>query len=116
MLKIDIHTHILPKNWPDLREKYGYSGFVSLEHHKCGAARMMIDGKLFREIEANSWDANVRIREFQQPGRLSLGPVAPDRVQKSGCRFQFRFQCAARVRGIHADFSRPRWHFGRRRI
>ena len=66
MLKIDIHTHILPENWPDLSEKYGYGGFVSLEHHRCGAARMMIDGKFFREIEANSWDPAVRIREIQQ--------------------------------------------------
>ena len=66
MLKIDIHTHILPENWPDLREKYGYGGFVSLEHHKCGAARMMIDGKFFREIEANCWDPEVRIQEIQE--------------------------------------------------
>ncbi len=23
MLKIDSHTHILPENWPDLKERYG---------------------------------------------------------------------------------------------
>ena len=63
MLKIDIHTHILPKNWPDLREKYGYGGFVSLEHHKCGAARMMVDGEFFREIAANCWDPAARIND-----------------------------------------------------
>jgi aminocarboxymuconate-semialdehyde decarboxylase len=63
MLKIDIHTHILPKNWPDLREKYGYGGFVSLEHHKCGAARMMVDGVFFREIAANCWDPATRIND-----------------------------------------------------
>ena len=28
MLKIDIHTHILPENWPSLKERYGYGGFV----------------------------------------------------------------------------------------
>ena len=65
MLKIDIHTHILPENWPDLREKYGYGGFISLDHHRCGAARMMIDGQFFREVEANCWDPAVRIRESQ---------------------------------------------------
>jgi len=63
MLKIDIHTHILPEDWPDLRERYGYGGFIQLEHHGPGCARMMLDGKLFREIEANSWDPAVRLAD-----------------------------------------------------
>jgi aminocarboxymuconate-semialdehyde decarboxylase len=62
-LKIDIHTHILPESWPDLKQRYGYGGFVQLEHHGPGCARMLQDGKLFREIEANSWDAAVRLDE-----------------------------------------------------
>lgn len=62
-LKIDIHTHILPENWPDLSERYGYGGFVQLEHHGPGCARMVQDGKLFREIQANSWDPAVRLGE-----------------------------------------------------
>ncbi len=63
MLKIDIHTHILPENWPDLKERYGYGGFVQLEHHGPGCARMMQDGKLFREIEADCWDPAVRLAD-----------------------------------------------------
>lgn len=62
-LKIDIHTHILPKEWPNLREKYGYGGFISLDHHKTGCARMMKDGQFFREIESNCWDPGVRLHE-----------------------------------------------------
>ena len=50
-LKIDLHTHILPRTWPDLRQRYGYGGFIQLEHHGPGCARMVMDGKLFREIE-----------------------------------------------------------------
>ena len=61
MLKIDIHTHILPKEWPDLRERYGYGGFVQLEHHGPGCARMMQDGKHFRDVEPNCWDPDLRI-------------------------------------------------------
>ena len=64
MLTIDIHTHILPKNWPNLREKYGYGGFIQLDHHKAGFARMMKDDKFFREIEANCWDPDVRVQEY----------------------------------------------------
>ncbi|MDZ4839147.1 MAG: amidohydrolase family protein, partial [Bacteroidota bacterium] len=61
--KIDIHTHILPETWPDLKAKYGYGGFVRLEHHKPCCARMMIDDKFFREIESNCWDPVVRMHE-----------------------------------------------------
>jgi aminocarboxymuconate-semialdehyde decarboxylase len=65
-VKIDIHTHILPENWPDLKERYGYGGFVQLEHHGPGCARMMQEGKLFREIEANSWDPRVRLADCKR--------------------------------------------------
>ncbi|MEO8168482.1 MAG: amidohydrolase family protein, partial [bacterium] len=65
MHKIDIHTHILPKNWPDLKAKYGYGGWVQLEHHKTGCARMLVDGKLFREVEENLWDPSVRMRDCE---------------------------------------------------
>jgi aminocarboxymuconate-semialdehyde decarboxylase len=63
MLKIDIHTHILPENWPDLSERYGYGGFVQLEHSGPGCARMMIDGKEFRAIESSCWDPAVRLAD-----------------------------------------------------
>lgn len=65
-LTIDIHTHILPEKWPDLKKKYGYGGFLNLDHHKCGCARMMIDGKFFREIEENCWSPEVRMHECDQ--------------------------------------------------
>ena len=41
-MKIDLHTHILPKTWPDLDAKYGYAGFVRLDHYKPCCARMII--------------------------------------------------------------------------
>lgn len=68
MLKIDIHTHILPKAWPDLKQRYGYGGFIQLEHHGPDCARMMKDGTLFREVEANCWDAGTRLKECDSHG------------------------------------------------
>ncbi|ALI98738.1 2-amino-3-carboxymuconate-6-semialdehyde decarboxylase [Rufibacter tibetensis] len=67
-LKIDIHTHILPERWPDLRERYGYGGFIRLEHHKPCCARMMLDDRFFREIQENSWNPTARMRECDQHG------------------------------------------------
>ncbi|MGD1841836.1 MAG: amidohydrolase family protein [Thermonemataceae bacterium] len=62
-LKIDIHTHIIPENVPNFREKFGYGGFINLDHHKPRCARMMVDGKFFRQIYDNCWDAEVRTKE-----------------------------------------------------
>lgn len=61
MEKIDLHTHILPPRWPDLRRRYGYGGFVQLERNGHQCARMLIDGKPFRDIAADCWDPAVRL-------------------------------------------------------
>ena len=63
---IDIHTHILPENIPDFGRRYGYRGFIHLDHHKPGCARMMMDDKFFREVQANVWDPQVRMDECDQ--------------------------------------------------
>jgi len=68
IVKIDLHTHILPREWPDLDAKYGYSGFVRLDHYKPCCARMMIGDHVFREITDNVWDPKRRIEEMQRSG------------------------------------------------
>jgi aminocarboxymuconate-semialdehyde decarboxylase len=62
-VKIDIHTHIIPEHLPRWSEKFGYGGFIHLEHHKPCCARMMKDDEFFREIESNCWDAEARLKE-----------------------------------------------------
>lgn len=63
IFSIDIHTHILPEHIPDFRAKFGYGGFISLQHHKPCCARMMVDDKFFREVEDNCWSAEARMKE-----------------------------------------------------
>ena len=65
-MKIDMHTHIIPERVPRFAEKFGYGGFIYLDHHKKGRARMLVDGKFFREIKSNCWDPVERIEEYQQ--------------------------------------------------
>ncbi|MEO5980456.1 MAG: amidohydrolase family protein [Chryseolinea sp.] len=66
MLKIDCHTHILPKKLPNWSEKYGYGEFIYLQHHKRGSAKMMRGNQFFREIKENSWNAELRIKDYEK--------------------------------------------------
>lgn len=78
VLKIDIHTHILPPDIPKFKEKFGYGGFIELKHqHVCGkscSADMVDDsGKFFRKVEPNCYEAEARITDTIQV--LSTVPV-----------------------------------------
>ena len=66
MLKIDTHTHIIPKHLPDWTKRFGYGNFIHLDHHREGFARMMQGEKFFREIESNCWDEQVRIADYDR--------------------------------------------------
>jgi aminocarboxymuconate-semialdehyde decarboxylase len=63
MLKIDMHAHILPEDWPNLDEKYNARGFPWLERRD-GRCMIMRNGRFFREIWPNCWDPELRIGEF----------------------------------------------------
>ena len=69
MLKIDVHTHILPREIPLWKEKFGYGGFIALDHYKPCCARMLRDdGTAFRDVEDNCWSAEKRIEECDASG------------------------------------------------
>eukprot|EP00949_MAST-11_sp_MAST-11-sp1_P003852 g3852.t1 len=68
-LRIDTHTHILPQDWPRFKKKFGYGGFIQLDHHVDGWARMMKDdGTFFREVEADLWSAEDRLEYMNNTG------------------------------------------------
>jgi len=64
MLKIDMHTHIIPKTVPNWTKKFGYGDFIYLDHKQEGMADMMQGGQYFRTIKENCWDEEVRIKEY----------------------------------------------------
>ena len=66
--RIDLHTHVLPESWPDLDRRYGYGGFIRLEHQPGVCAHMMRGDRCFRRIEPNSWSPEARIEECDRDG------------------------------------------------
>lgn len=61
-----MHSHIIPKNLPDWEKKFGYEGFIRLEHHKPSWANMMQGDNFFREINHNCWDPEIRMNEYEK--------------------------------------------------
>ena len=69
MLKIDVHTHILPREIPKWKERFGYGGFIELDHYKpCCAKMVRDDGTEFRDVDENCWDPAKRIEECDASG------------------------------------------------
>ncbi len=66
MLKIDMHTHIIPRNLPKWTEKFGYGDFIYLSHREDKKADMMQGGKFFRTIKENCWDEDLRMNEYKE--------------------------------------------------
>lgn len=64
MLKIDMHTHILPPVLPKWTQKFGYGDFIYLGAREDGKKDMMRGENFFRTIEENCWDEKVRIHEY----------------------------------------------------
>ncbi len=79
MLKIDIHTHIIPEHFPKWSEKFFDTRYIHLDHYCPGCARMMQGDKFFREVKSNCWDADVRLQDCEETGVhvqvLSVIPV-----------------------------------------
>jgi aminocarboxymuconate-semialdehyde decarboxylase len=69
MLRIDCHTHILPRHMPRWTERFGGGKFIHLEDgSSSSSARMMQGTRFFREVEANCWDAQLRKAEYAALG------------------------------------------------
>lgn len=70
MLKIDIHTHILPPEIPDFKKRFGYGGFIQLRDCPgCSDVDMIDDsGKFFRRVQSNSFHAEPRLLDCRNHG------------------------------------------------
>lgn len=64
-MKIDIHTHIMPDKMPNWVQKFGYGEFIHLEHRNCKACMMKGD-HVFREVEDNCFNAELRLKDMDE--------------------------------------------------
>ena len=67
MLKIDMHAHILPRDWPDLGARRGAPLMPSINHEE-GRSEIRVGGAFFRAVEPNSWDMERRIEDYARFG------------------------------------------------
>lgn len=68
VLKIDIHTHILPPELPKFKEMFGYGGFIQLKNCPGCKDKEMLDdtGKPFRRVQDNCFTPQTRMSEYDQ--------------------------------------------------
>lgn len=101
MLKIDMHAHILPRQWPDLNRKHNVSGIPSLERD---GERYLIHrhGKFFREIWPNCFDIDTRIAEYATFG---VGVQVISTVPVMFCYDQAPEHCLELARFLNDDVA-----------
>ena len=64
MLKIDIHTHIIPEKLPDYSKKFGYDGYINIVKQSKETANLVLFNENFRTIKCNCWNPQKRIDEY----------------------------------------------------
>ncbi|MBM7583778.1 aminocarboxymuconate-semialdehyde decarboxylase [Bacillus pakistanensis] len=66
-MRIDFHTHVIPKDLPNLAEKYGGKWPVLRQTCACGA-NILVEGKVFREVTDQVWSPTKRIQDMDREG------------------------------------------------
>ena len=61
---IDVHTHVVPKGWPDLAAACGGSDWPWLKVETEREAIIMIRDRVFRPIDSSCWDPAVRFADM----------------------------------------------------
>jgi aminocarboxymuconate-semialdehyde decarboxylase len=67
-MRVDVHAHILPRDWPDLAERYGDPRWPRIEHVDPCSARIMVKGELFREVTHQLYDVERRLADMDAHG------------------------------------------------
>lgn len=74
---IDVHAHVVPQRFPDNPAPRTERRWPCMHCTSDTEAKVMIDGKPFREIDHRSWDVSRRLEDMDQAGvtRQALSPM-----------------------------------------
>jgi aminocarboxymuconate-semialdehyde decarboxylase len=64
--RIDLHTHFVPKEFPDLSGRAGGARWPRMEMMDAHRAQVMISGKNFRAVTDQCWDGRLRLLDMEQ--------------------------------------------------
>lgn len=67
-MKIDLHSHVLPEKWPDLKARYGYGGWLKMYRNGNKAQLLKDNGDFFRAVNENLWSLSARLRDMDATG------------------------------------------------
>jgi aminocarboxymuconate-semialdehyde decarboxylase len=67
MMIIDVHTHIVPEQFPPVAQRSAGNLWPCMQHVEPGTANVMIAGRNFRTVHERSWDVSRRLREMAEP-------------------------------------------------
>ncbi|ASW56317.1 amidohydrolase family protein [Plantactinospora sp. KBS50] len=76
---VDVHTHVVPRGWPDLAAVCGGSGWPWLRVDSERAAMIMVGETEFRPVGADCWDAPTRLADMAAD-RVDLQVISPTPV------------------------------------
>lgn len=76
---VDVHTHLVPKGWPDLAARCGGTGWPWLRVDSERAAMIMVGETEFRPIGAEAWDPGTRLADMDADG-VDVQVVSPTPV------------------------------------
>lgn len=68
MKVIDIHSHFLPRSWPDLAARFGGGDWPWMKHTAPDSAMLMVGNREFRPVTAACWDPAVRLADMDRDG------------------------------------------------